>query len=86
MFKRIAAIGFIFLCTSLAWAILGSTVFYRTYSLEPELRGRVASTWGAPQEQAAPTATYLVGSVHQVTVTKDGKDVTRTVDDRNITP
>jgi inner membrane protein involved in colicin E2 resistance len=86
MFKRIAAIGFIFLCTSLAWAILGSTVFYRTYSLEPELRGRVASTWGAPQEQAAPTATYLVGSVHQVTVTKDGKDVTRTVDDRKYYP
>ena len=28
MFKRIAAIGFIVVCTSIAWAILGSTIVY----------------------------------------------------------
>jgi hypothetical protein len=58
MVKCIAAIVFIFACTAVAWAILGSTVFYRTYSSESELKGRVASTWGTAQEQAPPTATY----------------------------
>ncbi len=27
MFKRIAAIAFIFLCTTVAWAVLGTTIF-----------------------------------------------------------
>src|SRR5438874_13043614 len=31
MVKRIAAITFIFLCTTVAWAILGATIFQRTY-------------------------------------------------------
>ncbi len=30
MGKRIAAIVFIFCSTAIAWAILGSTIFYRT--------------------------------------------------------
>src|SRR5713226_6825996 len=54
MFKRIAAIIAIFVCTAVAWAILGSTIFYRTYNAESGLSGRVASTWGAPQGQAPP--------------------------------
>lgn len=32
MAKRIGALVFIFLCTSLAWVILGSTISDRTYS------------------------------------------------------
>ena len=31
MIKRISAIVFIFLCTAVAWAILGATIFQRTY-------------------------------------------------------
>ena len=58
MIKRIAAIGFIFVCTAIAWAILGSTIFYRTYSSDSQLRDRVVSSWGAAQTQAAPTAGY----------------------------
>src|SRR5690349_21966736 len=57
MIKRIAAIIVIFVCTAIAWAILGSTIFSRTYSAESGLSGRVASTWGAPQAQAPPTIT-----------------------------
>jgi hypothetical protein len=30
MIKRIAAVTFIFLCTAVAWAILGATIFDRT--------------------------------------------------------
>jgi len=54
MLKRIAAIGFIFLCTAIGWAILASTIFYRTYSSDSQLQAKVASTWGAPQEQCPP--------------------------------
>ena len=82
MVKRIAAIGFIFFCTTVAWAILGSTIFYRTYSSDSQLRARVASSWGAPQEQSPPTASYHTGSRREVTAIENGHEVTRTVDDR----
>ncbi|MCU1284565.1 MAG: hypothetical protein JWO13_915 [Acidobacteriales bacterium] len=58
MTKRIAALAFIFICTTVAWMILGSTIFARTYSLEPGLKSKLASTWGAPQEQLPPSASY----------------------------
>jgi inner membrane protein involved in colicin E2 resistance len=83
MLKRIAAIGFIFVCTAIGWAILASTIFYRTYSSDSQLRGKVASSWGAPQEQCPPTATYVVGSWRQVPAVENGKEVLRTVDDRH---
>jgi inner membrane protein involved in colicin E2 resistance len=82
MVKRIAAIGFIFFCTAIGWAILASTIFYRTYSSDSQLRGKVASTWGTPQEQCPPTATYVLGSWRQVPAVENGKEVLRTVDDR----
>src|SRR5712664_1773843 len=56
MIKRIAAITFIFLCTSFAWAILGATIFDRTYSSDNTSVDRVASTWGSAQNQSPPTA------------------------------
>src|SRR6267143_1989643 len=58
MFKRIAAIAFIFLCTTVAWAVLGTTIFQRTYSSDSSSGVRVASTWGAPQNQLPPVAAY----------------------------
>jgi inner membrane protein involved in colicin E2 resistance len=58
MTKRLAAIIFIFVCTSIAWAILGSTIFARTYSFSPDLKQKVASTWGAAQQQKPPEASY----------------------------
>src|SRR5216684_3054213 len=58
MIKRIAAIAFIFLCTTVAWAILGTTIFQRTYSSDSSSETRVASTWGAPQNQLPPVASY----------------------------
>lgn len=84
MFKRVAAIIAILICTSIAWAILGSTIFYRTYSLDPVLRSRVNSTWGTDQLQAAPTATYILGSFRKDTSTENGKEVTRTIEEREI--
>lgn len=59
MIKRIAAISFIFVCTSIAWIILGTTIFVRTNSpVSSELKSRVASSWGTAQQQSPPTACY----------------------------
>jgi inner membrane protein involved in colicin E2 resistance len=76
--KRIAAILFIFVCTAIAWMILGSTIFYRTYHSDSQLRRQVASNWGAPQEQAPPTATYDIRFSKQVASEENGKQITRT--------
>ncbi len=77
MFKRIAAIGFIFVCTAIAWAILGSSIFIRTNDAQSGLSGRVASTWGAPQEQAPPAITREWQEEKTVTVEENGKKTTK---------
>lgn len=78
MVKRIAAILFIFACTSVAWGILGSTIFYRTYNSDSQLRGRVSYNWGSPQEQSPPTATYKTKFSKQVAVVENHTEVIRT--------
>jgi inner membrane protein involved in colicin E2 resistance len=83
MIKRIAAIGFIVVCTSIAWAILGSTIFYRTYSTDEQLKSRVSSSWGTAQEQTPPTAGYQVVSHKQVASTENGITAVRTVDEKS---
>ena len=56
MVKRIIAIAFIFCCASVAWGVLGATIFSRTYGSDQKLEGRVALLWGAEQAQSPPTA------------------------------
>jgi hypothetical protein len=56
MTKRIFAIAFIFICTSIAWVALGATIFARTERSDRTLKGRVGSTWGTSQAQQAPSA------------------------------
>ena len=58
MTKRIIAIAFIFACTSVAWAILGGTLFARTYDSGSTSSSRVESTWGTQQNQAPPAASF----------------------------
>ena len=53
MTKRIIAIVFIFICTSVAWAILGGTIFSRTYDSGLASTDKVASTWGSEHTQIA---------------------------------
>lgn len=72
MIKRIAAITFIFFCTSVAWAILGATIFQRTYSSDSHLRSSVVSSWGAPQSQTAPTAGYEETEIQFANVSGEG--------------
>ncbi len=78
MVRRIAAIVAIFICTTLAWIILGSTILYRTYHWEPQLRQKVAGTWGSPQEQMPPTATFATTVVSRSKSVVAGKVVEKT--------
>lgn len=77
MFKRIAAIGLIWACTAFAWAILGTSIFSRTNDAQSGLSGRVASTWGAPQEQAPPAITREWKEEKTVVVEENGKKTTK---------
>src|SRR5215469_13936173 len=73
MVKRLFAVVFIFLCTSVAWLILGGTLVARSSSSSDRLRSRVPSVWGAPHVQVAPHAEYKLPVRSTETVKEDGK-------------
>jgi inner membrane protein involved in colicin E2 resistance len=81
MTKRIIAISFIFICASVAWAILGGTIFSRTYSLDAVSSDRVASLWGTPQNQAPPGASFTHIVSRNEEVTENGKKVVKKIDE-----
>ena len=79
MIKRIAALTFIFVCTSTAWIILGATIFARTDSpTSSELKSRVAASWGTTQKQSPPTACFNHKVVTKVETDKGTKEVETT--------
>ena len=82
MIKRIAAITFIFLCTAFAWAILGATIFQRTYDSDSLSGTRVESTWGAPQNQTPPTASYEELLPKKTVKMENGKTVETVVQEK----
>ena len=73
MLRQVLALAFIFVCTSIAWLILGATISHRTYGSNEQLQGRVASTWGTAQQQSPPTATYTTTDVVNTTTVENGK-------------
>ena len=73
MLRQTLALAFIFVCTSVAWVILGATIFSRTYGSNQQLQGHVASTWGAAQQQSPPTATYVLTENTTSTTVENGK-------------
>jgi len=75
MIKRIAAITFIFLCTAFAWVILGATIFQRTYDSGNASDSRVESTWGAPQDQAPPVASFEELVPKKEVTTENGRKI-----------
>jgi inner membrane protein involved in colicin E2 resistance len=79
MTKRIIAIAFIFVCTSIAWAILGGTIFARTYDSAASADNRVTSTWGAPQNQSPPIASYKETVSRNEESTENGKKIVKTI-------
>jgi inner membrane protein involved in colicin E2 resistance len=86
MGKRIAALVFIFICTTVAWMILGATIMSRTYSSSSDLRERVVSIWGSPQKQLPPTATYEVPVTKTLESVEEGKKIVRTVKEVSARP
>ena len=82
MTKRIIAIVFIFICTSVAWAILGGTIFSRTYSLDKVSSNRVQSLWGTAQNQSPPSATYAVTVTKQKETIENGKKTLTKVEEQ----
>ena len=79
MTKRIIAIVFIFICTSFAWAILGGTIFSRTYDSGSLSAPRVASTWGTQQNQLPPFASFTTPVQSQEESFENGKKIVKTV-------
>jgi inner membrane protein involved in colicin E2 resistance len=77
MTKRIGAITLIFFCASVAWAILGATLFSRTYDSGSLSSGRVASTWGTAQNQAPPAAFFKTPYEKEEVTVENGLRVVR---------
>jgi len=82
MVKRIVAIAFIFVCASVAWAILGTTIFSRTYDLNQVSVGRVESLWGTAQNQSPPRAAYQQINTKDVETIENGKVIKRRVEEK----
>lgn len=80
MHKTVLAIIFIFLCTTVGWVILGSTILARTYSAGSGLSPRVASTWGGPQQQKPPEAVSRRVARKTVEETVNGQVTTRVIE------
>jgi inner membrane protein involved in colicin E2 resistance len=51
---RLVAIGAIFVCTTIAWMLLGSTIVARTGESDGHLRREVESLWGSEHRQVQP--------------------------------
>ena len=85
MTKRIIAITFIFICTSIAWVILGGTIFSRTYDSGASSSNRVASTWGTEQNQPPPSASFSTQVQRKEETVENGKKVVKTIQDQVVT-
>ena len=77
LLRHVAALIFIFVCTTIAWMILGSTIMLRTHGSDDQLKGQVASTWGSAQEQVPPTANFIWNETVAITTKEDGKTIIR---------
>ena len=75
MLRQILALAFIFVCTTIAWVILGATIFSRTYGSNEQLQSHVASTWGTSQQQSPPTAAYFHDEDENSTTVEKGRVV-----------
>ena len=70
------------MCAALAWAILGATIFQRTYELDSQSGSRVESTWGAPQIQTPPVASFEELLPKKTVKTENGKTVETVVQEK----
>jgi inner membrane protein involved in colicin E2 resistance len=76
MGKKIAAIIFIFICTGLAWVILGASIEMRTSDTDTQLGEEVVQLWGDIQHQYPPDFIYTY-SEYQDRIDEQTKKVTK---------
>lgn len=77
--SRLVAIGFIYLCVSVGWMILGGTVVSRTGEFDGRLAREVAQLWGGAHDQKAPDAVVVRprNVTEYVEVKEEGQPVTK---------
>jgi inner membrane protein involved in colicin E2 resistance len=86
MGKHIGAIVTIFLITTFAWMILGTSVVARSGSADSELSKDVQSNWGSAQQQSPPTV-FLSQTVQKsVQENVNGVTSTKVIDEVVTTP
>src|ERR1044072_4671262 len=78
MTRTIVAILFIFICTAVAWVILGATRFARNYDSRSVSSSKVESTWGAPQNQGPPSASFITQVPKEGETVENGKIIKKT--------
>src|SRR3984893_11590986 len=83
MVKRITAIVFIFVCASVAWAVLGGTIFSRTYDLNQGAGDRVPPTGGAAHNQPPPRACFKQNNTRAEVCVQRGSQASEKIGDRN---
>jgi len=76
MGKQIKAMVFIFVCTSVAWLILGSVTNIRTYNQNLKLKTAVSQLWGSQQKQQAPVVYYQTNFQEKVETVQGAKTIT----------
>jgi len=81
MTRKLVAIIFIFICTSIAWVILGATLFARTYDSSSASSSKVESTWGAPQNQGPPRASFITQVSKEFETVENNQIVKKTVNE-----
>jgi len=84
MVKRILAIVFIYVCTSIAWFILGGSVAVRSDTLDRKLKGSVGQLWGTVQRQKAPSVTYETVKERTVETAQGNRTTIETVQERTV--
>lgn len=85
MTKRIIAIVFIFICASVAWAILGGTIFSRTYDSGLVSKEQVASLWGSEHYQSPPNASFTTQVQKKEESLENGKKIVKNVTETTVT-
>ncbi len=78
MAKRIGALLIIFICTSIAWVILGSATNIRSFTQDAKLRQAVGQLWGTEQRQRAPNVYYQTTEEKKIETTSGSKTIVET--------
>jgi inner membrane protein involved in colicin E2 resistance len=82
MVKRIVAIVFIYVCTTVAWVILGGSVAVRTETQDGKLKRSVGQLWGTVQKQQAPEAYYETVQRRTVETAQANRITTEVVEEK----